>query len=86
MDPLFIFIYGFIGGCSPELVRIQRVIRDRGFIGIDYPYIYIIISICLALIGGLLAIAFGSPNMLNAFWIGASTPVIVSTFSKSPPV
>ena len=86
MDIILIFIFGFIGGCSPEFVRIQRVIREGGFIGVDQPYIYIIVSTCLALIGGLLAIAFDSPNILNAIWIGASTPLIISTFAKLSPV
>jgi len=85
MEIFLIFGCGFIGGCAPEIVRIQRIIKKGGLIKYKNPCLYILISILMALFGGVLAIAFESPNILNAIWIGASTPLIISNFAKIAP-
>ena len=86
MEFYYIFLFGFIGGCMPEGIRIHRIVSSGGFIQFQYPGLYIFMSFVMAIFGGILAIAFDSPNILNAIWIGASTPLIITTFSKISPV
>lgn len=82
MDPLWIFIYGFIGGCAPELVRVWKI--ARGVNSVRYSKSLLLLSLAVAVLGGVLAVAFESPNPLNAIWVGASTPIIISDLAKIP--
>jgi hypothetical protein len=86
MDIYTLFIFGFIGGCAPEIVRIQKMLKLGEDIEIPHPITYIIISIFMAILGGILAIGFESPNIIGAIWIGASTPLIINTFTKYAPI
>jgi len=85
MELYLIFCCGVFGGCSPEILRIQRIMKRGGLIKYKNPRLYVLISIIMALFGGVLAIAFESPNILNAIWIGASTPLIISNLAKVVP-
>ena len=85
MELYLIFCCGVLGGCAPEILRIQRIMKRGGLIKYKNPRLYVLISIIMALFGGILAIAFESPNILNAIWIGASTPLIISNLAKVVP-
>ena len=79
------FIFGFIGGIAPEIVRIHNILKGGGFVNLQKPFLYVIFSIILAILVGILAVAFNYPNPINpinALWIGASTPLIINTLAK----
>ena len=84
MDVYTIFFYGFIGGCAPELIRIHKIMKEDG--KFSYPSGLLLVSLLVAVLGGLLAFALASNSPLQSIWIGASTPIIISKFGeKAPP-
>ena len=77
------FTWGLIGAVSPEVIRAYLILRETN--DFYYPKKLILITILLAALGGVIAIAFESATPLNAILIGFATPTIVSTYAGSSP-
>lgn len=77
------FVWGFIGAIIPEVVRAHKIqIETKDFY---YPKKLFLISVILAISGGVIAVAFEAPNPHNAILIGFATPTIVSTYAGTSP-
>ena len=78
-----ILFYGFVGGISPEIIRIYKICKEDG--AFSYSSGLLFLSLLVALLGAIFAYGLGSTTPQQAIWIGASTPVIISNFMKKPP-
>ncbi len=83
MHTLEIFIYGFVGGISPEILRILRIIKENEFKKLENPVLYLCFSVVLAILAGFFALALKPGLEITAIWIGISTPLIINTLIKN---
>jgi hypothetical protein len=60
------FVFGFVGGVSPEVVRIYKNVIAGNLDKYKHLKAYITISVILAIVGGILAIAMESTSYFNA--------------------
>ena len=82
MYPLEIFIFGFVGGISPEILRILSIIKENDFKKLENPVLYLCFSVAIAVLAGFFAMALKPQLEINAIWIGISTPLIINTLAK----
>jgi len=98
LDSLWhVFWIGFSGGIAVEAVRWFLRIRSRIESRLDgeanhppplnsvkwYEWVtYVTLGLVLAIVGGLLAIAYPVRNIIGALHVGASVPVFFTTGTK----
>ena len=83
---LKMFLFGIAGSAAIEVLKILSIYES----GRQFPARYKkkgfwFVRALLALIGGLLAWAYGVQSTILAFHIGAATPVILENLSRSRP-
>jgi len=82
MEWFFTFLFGMIGGIALEVIRVYKILQqDKEF---TYPRILLVLSLCMAILGGVLAVALEANTPFIAIWIGVSTPAIISSLGKNP--
>lgn len=83
MELLMIFACGLVGAIIPEVIRVRKIlIGTKDFY---YPKKLFLISIILAILGGIIAIIFEATSPRNALLIGFATPTIVSAYGGTQP-
>ena len=91
MTGIEVFAYGFLGGAIPEFYALYKLRHSWHKSRPDWyssPFFWITTLFMIALGGGtafLYQITKVNLNELAAIHLGASTPVILQTFSKSKP-
>ena len=76
--------WGFLGGCTSELLQWFRIRRElhRGVPDWAKSWLYRIVTIIMAAVGGLLVFLYGpESNPILAFNIGASAPFILTSLT-----
>lgn len=83
---LRIFLLGVLGSVSVEVAGVLEIYKTGRKFPARYskPGFWIARSL-LALIGGALAVAYGVQSDILAVHIGASTPLIIESFTRRPP-
>ena len=83
-SPLWTFLWGFSGSFAVEIASLCRRFDSETSIPIRYKQVsFWVVRASLAIIGGGLAVAWGIDNTpLLAFYVGASTPIIIQKFSQ----
>lgn len=89
-DLLWRFAWGAIGAAAPEVVRLYNIVTATGPHSGTKPthqfsFTYFAVSSAFMGLGGALSIAWGDDNPLKCIWVGASVPVIVSSFAAQIP-
>jgi hypothetical protein len=74
MPTLYVFVVGAVGAAAPEIVRLYRA-RSRRFT-IHSPNIAI--SCLFFALGGFIAVILPASTPWGAFYVGVSTPVLIS--------
>jgi len=74
-----IFVIGCIGALAPEILRLYNLRTNPQF---EWSWFYLGISVCFALLGGLIAWILPTTTYYGAFYAGVATPVIVSTILR----
>lgn len=87
VPPLEIFLWGFCGSAAVEVVNLYIYFnKDDNTLPSRYRRTgFWIIRVLLAIIAGGLALAYNIENPILAINIGAATPLIVQTLTKSIP-
>jgi hypothetical protein len=81
-----VFFYAFVGSVAVDVIAILAIYRaDKEFPPEYKKYGYWFFRIVLALIGGVLAFAFGARTPLLALQIGATAPALIERFLQAPP-
>lgn len=74
MSILSVFVVGAVGAAAPEIVRLfrlrQRKLRLHGQ--------YIAVSCLFFALGGFVAVILPASTLWGAFYVGVSTPVLIS--------
>lgn len=75
-----ICLAGCVGAAAPEIVRIYKIVT-AGDVAIlpNFGPSYFLISILFILLGGIVAIVLDSPHPANAFFVGVTLPIIISS-------
>lgn len=86
MDPLRQFLWGAAGSLAVEVVNLSRIFasgrpipkkfRSTGYWGV---------RLALALVAGLVAVAFQAQAPIFAMQFGAATPLLVDSWAKRRP-
>lgn len=87
-DPMVIFALGLFGGMAVEALKWYKLRESVNFPKYRKSLFYWAITIVFIVIGGVLAWAYsivGSINALLAINVGASAPLIITGFAKTPP-
>lgn len=80
------FAWGVVGASAPEVLRLYKIVTGRTAEPLPiFGRAYFLISVVFLALGGALAVAWGENNPVKCVWIGASLPVIISTFAGRPP-
>ena len=75
-----IFLFGMMGALAPEILRLYELRNDPS--RFRWSWFYVIISLALAALAGLVAIILPTTNFRDAFYAGIATPVIITTAAK----
>ena len=81
-------VWGFFGGCTSELLQWFHIRRElhRGVPDWAKSWLYWIVTIIMAVAGGLLVYLHGiDSNPILAFNIGASAPFILASLTDQAP-
>ena len=83
---LTMFFWGALGSCSVHVVQAFRAYEDGQGLPPKFrmPTFWMLCGI-LAAVGGLLVVAYDIRSAVVAINVGASTPLILQTFSQTPP-
>jgi heme A synthase len=86
LDPsLRAFLFGFLGSAAVEVVYLVKLFRaGRKTPAYITHYRFWAVRVLLALMGGALAVAYGVQLDILAIHVGASTPVIIEQFTRTP--
>ena len=82
------FGWGALGAAAPEIIRLYRIVTDPGATpGAPHRFTfwYFSISLVFLILGGAVAVAWGENNALKCIWVGASVPLIISSFASQIP-
>ena len=81
IDKIVIFLTGCIGAAAPEIVRLYKIRSRR----LRFKRFYFFISVIFFFLGGFVAVILPATTLWGAFYVGASLPIIISSFAgKSP--
>ncbi|CAN5880336.1 hypothetical protein BH23PLA1_BH23PLA1_00230 [soil metagenome] len=86
MNPLWIVLFGLLGSAVVEVVRLVAIYEAGKTLPARYKKVgFWIVRSLLAITGGGLAVAYDIQSPILAVHIGASTPIIIETFSRRLP-
>ena len=74
-----IFILGCVGALAPEIIRFYNLRHTTDF---SWSWFYVIISLLFMPLGGVIAWILPATSYWGAFYIGVSTPVVITTIMK----
>ena len=74
-----IFAIGCIGALAPEIIRLYNLRNEQE---LSWSWFYVIISFVFMLLGGVIAWILPATSYWGAFYVGVSTPVVVTTIIK----
>lgn len=75
---LKLFLIGMAGATAPEIIRLYNIRTNLD----KLTWGYFVISFIFALLAGLLTYLTSATNMMNAFYIGISTPTLITSLTK----
>jgi hypothetical protein len=76
MTTMTIFLLGMAGALAPEITRLYSIrSKPKQF---KWSWFYLLISVLFAALGGLLAVILPTVTTWGAFYVGVSTPLIIS--------
>ena len=73
---IVVFGVGILGAIAPEIVRGFNLRFNRR---IKWSWVYLIMSVPFALLGGVIALILPATTLWGAFYAGLSTPIVVNT-------
>ena len=74
-----IFLFGCIGAMAPEIVRLYNLRHNQSR---RWSRFYFFVSLLFMFLGGVLAWILPTTTYWGAFYVGVSTPLIVSTIVR----
>jgi hypothetical protein len=77
---LWLFLIGCVGALSPDIVRLYNLRNSLTSVSIPFPYF--LISLAMALLGGLIALIQPTTTYYGAFYAGIAAPAIIATARK----
>lgn len=85
--PALIFLLGVFGSVAVEVLHVVSVYEAGKPLPSRYrrPGFWVARSL-IALFAGVLAVAYDVRSPILAIHVGASTPIIIETFTRKPPV
>jgi heme A synthase len=84
-DPLLVFLVGFFGGVSAEVLRWYGLRTADKLPKYASSPLYWIASIVMALVSGMLPLFYGLNSAIAVFHVGISTPIILKQMALSAP-
>jgi hypothetical protein len=85
MKPHHSFLWGCVGGVSPEVLRWFKIAST----GAPFPHLnwalYAVFFVLYVLIAGAVAVAFNPDGPWKALWVGASLPAIIAVLVQAAP-
>jgi hypothetical protein len=75
-----IFVLGLAGALAPEILRLYALrSRPEQFV---WSWFYVVISLCFAGLGGLVALILPATTYWGAFYAGISAPTVITVALK----
>ena len=81
MVDLSIFICGCLGAAAPEIVRLYKL-RTKP---ISFSPSYYLISLFFFFLGGIVSVIMPATTLYGAFYMGVTSPSIVTVLASKPP-
>src|SRR5439155_832051 len=73
-----VFLIGAVGAAAPEIVRVFRLRQRKMRLRLQY----VIISCVFFALGGFVAVVLPASTPWGAFYVGVSTPVLISRLAS----
>jgi hypothetical protein len=79
----WLFWLGALGALTPEAIRLYKLATDKGTF--TWTWLYLIMSVIFAGIGGVIAVILPATSLLSAVYAGAAWPALVAAGAKALP-
>ena len=75
-----VFLWGCLGAAAPEIVKLAKLAAGATSIQISFSPLYFFLMVVFVVIGGLFANGFRPGDAWKAIYIGATFPLIISSW------